>query len=105
MNLLKPTALALATILLGASPAFALNCYGAGSVSSPSLNIGLEFRFGDVTEADNAQFDLMRLRRTGVDASSVEYWNGCIRAWVRNEDSVGEHMEFYHPRTLERVYD
>jgi hypothetical protein len=90
-------------LVLTATPAFALSCYDSGR--DPGLAIGFEFRFGDITEQDEADFDLMRLRRIGVDATSVEYWNGCIRAWVRNEDGPGEHMEFYHPSTLRRVDD
>jgi hypothetical protein len=103
MTMLRPIVIGAAMIMLGASPALALNCYGAGS--SPGVGIGFEFRYGEFTEADEAQHDLLRLRRAGVDATSVEYWGGCIRAWVRNDDGPGEHMEFYHPRTLERVHE
>ena len=79
-----------------ASPALALSCNGGGF--DLSFSIGEPF-----TEQDNADMDLFRLRATGVDASSVEYWNGCIRAFVKNEDRPGEHMEFFDPRTLRRV--
>ena len=101
MRMAPAMALAASLLVLGASPALALSCYGAGS----GVGVSLEFRFGDLSEADAAELDLLRLRRTGVDATSVEYWGGCIRAWVRNEDRPGEHMEFYHPLTLERVYE
>jgi hypothetical protein len=103
MKMLRSAVLAATIVGLGSAPALALSCYGAGS--RPSVSFGIEFRFGDITEQDEANFDLMRLRRVGVDATSVEYWNGCIRAWVRSDNGVGEHMEFYHPRTLERVVE
>jgi hypothetical protein len=100
---MKLLTLAAAATMIGlcATPALALSCYGG----TQGVGISLNFRFGDITESDAANFDLMRLQRAGVDASSVEYWNGCIRAWVRNDDGRGEHMEFYNPRTLERVYE
>lgn len=91
-----------ALLIVPATPAFALNCYGAGGAAR-GLTLGLEFRFGELTEQDEANLDLMRLRRAGVDATSVEYWNGCIRAWVPNSEGVGQHMEYYDPRTLRRV--
>ena len=89
-------------LIVVASPAFAVSCNGG---TSPGFTLGLQFRFGDVTEHDEANFDAMRQRHNGVDVSSVEYWGGCIRAWVRNKDGRGEHMEFYDPRTLRRVDD
>lgn len=65
-----------------------------------------EFNFsigGEFTESDRNEFDLKQLRRRGIDATRVERWNGCIRAFVR-EPGGGQHMEFYDPNTYERVY-
>ena len=48
-------------------------------------------------------FNLMHLRRMGVDATRAEIWGGCIRAFVRRPGG-GEEMQFFHPDTFERVY-
>jgi len=67
----------------------------------------LEFGFstggGQVSESDENRFDLMELRRRGVDATRVERWNGCIRAFVR-QPGGGERMEFYDPNTFRQVW-
>ena len=101
MQKLLPAAAAI--LVMGiASPALALSCNSSGS-PDPGFSLGLEFRIGVQSEQDSADLYLNRLQRLGVDATSVEFWNGCVRAWVRNEDGPGEHMEFYDPRTLRRV--
>lgn len=51
---------------------------------------------------EKAQTDTMRLRRMGVEVTSLDYWNGCIRAWVR-QPGGGQGEEFYDPNTLRRV--
>jgi len=88
-------------VMLSATPALAANCHalpGSGGIS-----LGLRFSFGeDFTEADRSQFDLMTLRRLGIDATRAERWGGCIRAYVRGPDGR-ERMEFYNPNTFERV--
>ncbi|WDR02420.1 hypothetical protein PSQ19_17690 [Devosia algicola] len=55
------------------------------------------------SEFDQNQLDLMQLRRMGVDATSVERWNGCLRAFVRNPGG-GETMEYYDPNTFRQVF-
>lgn len=55
------------------------------------------------TEAEQNDLDLMELRRSGVDATRVEKWNGCLRAYVR-QPGGGETMEYYDPNTLRQVY-
>ena len=85
------------------TPAFALFCSDQG----PSVGFSLEDRRGDLifkrsNNDQQNQFDLMRLRRAGVDAASVERWNGCLRAFVRNGGG-GQSMQFYDPRTLQRL--
>lgn len=67
---------------------------------------GVSFGFGigsDYSETEQNDFDLMALRQAGVDATSVEKWNGCIRAYVR-QPGGGERMEFYDPNTLRQVF-
>jgi hypothetical protein len=68
--------------------------------------VHIEFGFsigGEFSESEQNQFDLMQLRRHGVDATRVERWNGCIRAFVR-QPGGGERMEFYDPNTFEQVF-
>jgi hypothetical protein len=94
-----------AALLLGfaASPALAVpfctSYYGGASFQ---LGIG-DSSFGrDTAEQDRISADTMRLRRAGVDVESLDYWNGCIRAWVRQANGrVSE--EFYDPASLRRV--
>jgi len=69
---------------------------------------GLHLKFGisvgePYTETERNEFDLMHLRQAGIDATRVERWNGCIRAFVRKPGG-GEEMQFFHPSTYERVY-
>lgn len=93
-------------VILGASASLALPaaavpfCTGGGP--------GLHFSFGAsigkrLSQNDVDEFDLMQLRRLGVDASSVERWNGCIRAFVRKPGG-GEEMQFFDPNSYRRVY-
>ncbi|WP_240232325.1 hypothetical protein [Devosia lacusdianchii] len=85
-------------VLLTAFPAQAAFCTDdRGIVTNFSIQIGKPF-----TEQELNEFDLMRLRQEGVDATRVERWNGCIRAFVRKPEG-GEEMQFYDPNTFERV--
>lgn len=91
---------ALLGALAFAAPAVAASCYAAGS--GPDIGVGVEFHFGDAyTEDEVNDFNLMQLRQMGVDATRAEIWGGCIRAFVRNADGRGEHMEYFNARTLE----
>lgn len=66
----------------------------------------VEFGFsigGKMSAEDRDDFDLMHLRQRGVDATRVERWNGCIRAFVRKADG-GEEMQFFEPGTYRPVY-
>ena len=66
-------------------------------------SIGLQVAYGDnYTDEERETFDTMGLRRTGVDATRVERWNGCIRAWVRTPDGR-EEMRFFQPGTFRPV--
>lgn len=81
----------------------------AGSVPfcpNPEPGLFIEFGFAigeEMTEAEENKFYLMRLQAMGIDAMAVERWNGCLRAFVRNVGRNGQHMEYYDPRTLQRV--
>jgi hypothetical protein len=52
----------------------------------------------------DAEFEAYRqqLQQMGVDATRVESWNGCLRAYVRNSTG-GEDMRYFDPNTLEPV--
>ncbi len=64
---------------------------------------GMSFSFTGrgYTESEINDLDLTRLRQMGVDATRVERWNGCIRAFVRN--GSGEEMQFFDPNNFRRV--
>jgi hypothetical protein len=69
----------------------------------PGVSISFGVTLGDkFSESDQNEFNLMRLRRMGVDATRAEMWGGCIRAFVRTPG--GEEMQFFHPQSFERVY-
>lgn len=74
-------------------------CQGSGAAS----NFSFGFTIGRFTQDDKDKFNLMELRRRGVDAASVEEWNGCIRAYVRKPGG-GEEMQFFDPDTFQQVY-
>lgn len=98
---LLPSLAAVAVVVLTSSPAFALFCVDEG----PSVSFGMEIG-NDGRPRRDAQlqrdFDLTRLRQAGVNATSVERWNGCLRAFVQQPDGTTR-MEFYQPRTLGRI--
>lgn len=99
---MKPALLFATALLLASatSPAHALMCYGQSDGDGVVINFGL--RVGeDFTESERNDFALMQLRQAGVDATRVERWNGCLRAYVRTPG--GEEMQFFEPGTLRRV--
>ncbi|MET3926588.1 hypothetical protein [Devosia sp. 2618] len=96
------TALPLVVVGLLASVAPAMAgpmCFG--SSSGVQVSVGAAFG-GKFTEDDQNKFDQMRLNQMGIEATRVERWNNCIRAWVRQADGR-ETMEFYDPQSYERV--
>ena len=99
MNI-KTLAFALAAIPATAVSAVAAPfCTGAAGV-----NLSFGFMIGSqYTEEDRTDLAQIELRRRGVDATRVEFWNGCLRAYVRRPGS-GEVMEFYDPDTYEQVF-
>lgn len=97
--LLRTGIAALALTFVATLPAYALYCNDDRS----GVVIGFGFQLGaDYTETERNNFDLMELQRRGVDATAVERWSGCIRAYVR-KPTGGEEMQFYDPNTFERV--
>ena len=92
------TSLSALALLVAAVPAQAAFCTDdRGVVVTFGVQIGEPY-----TEQELNEFDLMRLRQEGVDATRVERWNGCIRAFVRKPEG-GEEMQFFDPNTFERV--
>ncbi|MCW5722281.1 MAG: hypothetical protein KIS86_14160 [Devosia sp.] len=72
-------------------------CTGSG------VSFSFGFSVGRFSESEVNEFNLMQLRRMGVDATAAEKWNGCIRAFVRKPGG-GEEMQFFDPNTFQRVY-
>lgn len=89
---------AVAIVAAMSSPAWALICDGGTTGSG----ISGKWSMGGMRQEDQNNFDLMRLRQEGVDATSVERWNGCIRAFVRKPEG-GETMQYFDPRNFRRV--
>ncbi|MHB1103370.1 MAG: hypothetical protein ACYC0C_11485 [Devosia sp.] len=93
--------LAAAVLAFVATPALAdPNCLGGGSS-------GLHFSYGvrigdDFTEAEQMQFDKMRLRQQGIDADTAERtWLGCLK--VTSRDANGSWTtDYYDPDTFEQ---
>jgi hypothetical protein len=87
-------ALVCGLIALPAVPAYAAVTY------CPDSRIGLNY--AGYSEDDILDYQLDQLRLRGVDATRVEKWNGCLRAFVR-QPGGGEIMEFYDPHSYRRV--
>lgn len=70
---------------------------------SPGIHVSSGFSIGgSFTQDDRDNFNMMQLRKMGVDATRVEMWGGCVRAFVRKPGG-GEEMQFFHPDTLQPV--
>lgn len=92
------TTLCALALLVATAPAQAAFCTDdRGVVVTFGVHLGEPY-----TEQELNELDLMRLRQEGVDATRVERWNGCIRAFVRKPEG-GEEMQFFNPNTFERV--
>lgn len=71
--------------------------------STPGVQLSLGFSIGEkMSESDRNEFDLQLLRSKGVDATSVERWGDCIRAYVRKPEG-GIEMQFFDPNSYRRV--
>lgn len=94
-----PAMLAAGLMAVVAGPAMAAPfCSESGVTLSFGIQIGEE-----MTEREKADLAMIQLRREGVNTNRVEFWNGCLRAFVQ-QPGGGETMEFYDPHTFERVY-
>lgn len=74
-----------------------------GAFESGQVEFGFSIG-GKMSTEDRDNFDLMHLRQRGVDATRVERWNGCIRAFVRKAEGNGETMRFFEPGTYREVF-
>lgn len=85
-----------------ASPAVAVG-FCIDNTEGGSIKFGIGVHVGEpYTEAEQAVFDQMELRRRGVDATRVERWNGCIRAWVRQPNGF-EIMQYFDPNSFRQL--
>lgn len=103
MKLVKTAMLgALALTFALPTQAWAVFC----TYDGPSAGYVTKYENGErilVPDTDaQAEMDLQRLREIGVPATSVERWNGCLRAFVK-QPTGGETMEFYDPASLRRL--
>lgn len=93
-------------LLAMTGPAFAVSyCYDDRASVTYSFSTDAQDEFGrpsNLEEELQNLADLKELQNRGVDATSVEDWNGCIRAFVR-QPGGGEIMEYYDPNTFERL--
>ena len=87
-------------VLLTGSAVAAPFCDGAFDRTQVEIGFALG---GTYSEEERNNFDMMHLRQRGVDATRVERWNGCIRAFVRQAGG-GETMMFFEPGTYREVY-
>lgn len=103
MKLVRLAAMGLvAAMAVAPMPAWAAFCANEG----PEAPLTVEERDGKsvlVTDTQaQAALDRQRLREVGVPATSVERWNGCLRAFVERPD-IGRTMEIYDPVSLRRL--
>ena len=97
--LAAPFALALA------SPAMAVGFCNdhSGGFSIVNGKVTAGFHIGEeYTEEEQGLLDQIQLRRMGVEATRVERWNGCLRAWVKGDDG-SEHQQFFDPNNYDRL--
>ena len=103
MRLVKLAAMGLvAAMVMAPIPAWAAFCANEGP-QAPQI---LEDRDGNgvlVTDTEaQASLDKQRLGEAGIAATSVERWNGCMRAFVVQPDG-SRAMEIYDPASLRRL--
>lgn len=93
------TSLVVLALCLTALPAHAVLC----TDESAGISLSYEFELGDShDEEDRNRLDLMALRQMGVDATRVERWGSCLRAYVRKPEG-GEEMQYFNPGSYRRV--
>ena len=97
--MLRTSLAALALTLLTALPAQAALC----TDESSGLTVTFGFEQGEFNEEEQQnRLDLMALRQLGVDATRVERWGSCVRAFVRKPEG-GEEMQYFNPGSYRRV--
>ena len=86
-------------LVLTTAPALAdPNCLMSGG---PGLRVSIGIGTGTFSERERAEFDVMRLRRHGIDADTAERtWLGCIK--VTRREAGRWVTEYYDPQTLEQ---
>lgn len=97
--------IALLTIAGAAAPALAVPyCTDRNTMLSFDAHISTGFGFGGPRSREEVEMQdyAMKLRRRGVDVTSVDKWNGCLQAFVRGYDGKIT-MQFFDPNTLEPV--
>jgi microcystin degradation protein MlrC len=96
---------ALVALVLAAftTPAMAdPNCLNRGGGMKLDLTLGAQVG-GDYTEQEQSTFDVMTLRRHGIDADTAERtWLGCIK--VTRFEGGSWVTEYYDPDTYDLVY-
>ena len=94
--------LALPFALALSSPAYAISCDSPDGIRF-GLGISGGFHIGEpYTEEELNLFDQMALKRRGIEATRVERWNGCLRAWVKDADGR-ERQQFFDPQSYDRL--
>lgn len=103
MRLVKLTTIGvLAAMVAAPAPAWAAFCASQGP-KAPQMVDERDGQSVLVTDTEaQADLDKRRLREAGVMATSVERWNGCLRAFVKREDG-SRAMEIYDPVSLQRL--
>lgn len=100
MKLVRLAAMGLvAAMVVAPMPAWAAMCLNEGPMVPQTVDN--EGNLETDTEAQ-AFMDRQRLRAAGVPATSVERWNGCLRAYVELPDGTRA-MEIYDPASLRRL--
>lgn len=101
--MLRHTLPVLALLAVTSVPALAAP-FCVDNRTSVSITMGFGDKFDrNAEERSLNDSDLRTLQRMGVDATSVERWNGCIRAFVRNADG-SQSMAYFDPNTMKQVW-
>tara|TARA_R110002020_G_scaffold50791_18_gene143757 strand:- start:644 stop:940 length:297 start_codon:yes stop_codon:yes gene_type:complete len=97
--MLRTSLAVLVLSLIAALPVQAALCTDETS----GVSLSFEIQVGDSQDEETRnRLDLMALRQMGVDATRVERWGSCLRAYVRKPDG-GEEMQYFNPGSYRRV--
>lgn len=93
----KLAAIGLVAVMVAAPmPAFAAFCSNEGPKAP--MTVDSDGRLIMDTEAQES-LDQQRLREAGIQTTSVERWNGCLRAYVVQADG-SKAMQLFDPASL-----